>query len=223
MATLSAAYAADAAGAPLTSSASAELAINLAPISQRELAIGFLQPTLAATPLDAARLRISVEESTLVDLTFDSPAAISAYFLDQVVDLGDYAGVDGVLDLRVTLDVTASTPGARLVAPMIIGNTTLAPPLGDDADFNGDGVVGPADLATWRSHFGMIFASAPDGDANHDNSAAGDDFLVWQRQLGPGAGQNAVPEPAAVVLALMVLAWPPKARQAAGDATATPP
>jgi hypothetical protein len=66
------------------------------------------------------------------------------------------------------------------------------------ADFNNDTVVNGADLAMWRTSFGP----SPVGDADGDNDSDGQDFLVWQRQLGSsaavtavGAAASAIPEP----------------------------
>ncbi|MCA9260553.1 MAG: hypothetical protein KDA61_15175 [Planctomycetales bacterium] len=71
-------------------------------------------------------------------------------------------------------------------------------------DFNGDGQVNAADLATWEAAFGLSAAGDADGDFDTD----GADFLIWQRQQGSTlvipAGA-AIPEPAAAWLALAAL------------------
>ena len=74
------------------------------------------------------------------------------------------------------------------------------------ADFNGDGVVDLADLAILEANIGITMGATPlQGDADRDGDVDGDDFLIWQRTIGPvpagGFGSNAalanVPEPAA--------------------------
>jgi hypothetical protein len=57
------------------------------------------------------------------------------------------------------------------------------------ADFNGSGgAVDAADLAQWTSSFGATAG----GDADADGDTDGQDFLIWQRQLGqvPGPGDS---------------------------------
>jgi aryl-phospho-beta-D-glucosidase BglC (GH1 family) len=77
-------------------------------------------------------------------------------------------------------------------------------------DFNQDDVVNHDDLLLWRMSFGRTGLDlAADGDNDGDVDA--NDFLVWQRTLGgttpavPGA--SAVPEPAAVVQAVLSLTY----------------
>jgi hypothetical protein len=72
------------------------------------------------------------------------------------------------------------------------------------ADFNGDGSVDGADLAIWKTGFG-VDASA---DADRDGDSDGADYLVWQRSLtSPSAAFafHAVPEPATGALLTIAL------------------
>lgn len=69
-------------------------------------------------------------------------------------------------------------------------------------DFNSDGVVDSSDLTQWRADFGTNANSDADGDGDSD----GNDFLLWQQNVGtalPAPGVGAVPEPAAVGLTLV--------------------
>jgi hypothetical protein len=60
------------------------------------------------------------------------------------------------------------------------------------ADFNADGLVGSADLASWRTNFGGTLG----GDSNADGQVDGADFLIWQRQLGTQTTSVAMTNPA---------------------------
>jgi hypothetical protein len=92
------------------------------------------------------------------------------------------------------------------------------------ADFNLDGMVDRLDTELLSSNIGT-FANATfeQGDADGDGDVDGDDFLTWQREIGPatpmsafastssvgsGLNSNVVPEPAAMAIlsaAIMVL------------------
>jgi hypothetical protein len=72
------------------------------------------------------------------------------------------------------------------------------------SDFNGNRIVDGGDLFTWRGAFGASNLGDTDGDYDTD----GADFLAWQRQLGAGPPGTvtfqAIPEPSAAALILMV-------------------
>jgi T5SS/PEP-CTERM-associated repeat protein len=74
------------------------------------------------------------------------------------------------------------------------------------ADFDNDGDVDGDDLDQWQGDFGLNGES----DADRDGDSDGSDFLAWQRQLvGPPSHLPvgvAVPEPAALALALVAAA-----------------
>ena len=74
------------------------------------------------------------------------------------------------------------------------------------ADFNDDTFVNGGDLTVWRGAFGENANADADGDSDSD----GQDFLIWQRQLGAtsivpaGVGSAAVvPEPSAALLVVL--------------------
>ncbi|HMO84108.1 MAG TPA: hypothetical protein PKC18_04215, partial [Lacipirellulaceae bacterium] len=100
--------------------------------------------------------------------------------------------------LRIGLAVNADGP-----AVIHLDNFRVITEVSLDADFNNDGVVDHADLAAWRSAYGVN----DNGDANEDGVTDGADFLIWQRQLGNDARSalaagGAVPEPTAGLLAM---------------------
>jgi hypothetical protein len=81
-------------------------------------------------------------------------------------------------------------------------DATLIPPT---ADFDNSGAVNSVDLTTWKTGFGTATgATHMQGDADRSLSVDGADFLLWQRQLGPGAVAPA-PEPSAAALGLLGL------------------
>lgn len=73
----------------------------------------------------------------------------------------------------------------------------VATPL-EPGDFDGDGDVDGADLATWQAGFGDASATRADGDADRDGDVDGQDFLIWQRARtasSAAAASTTVPEP----------------------------
>ncbi|MEN1680498.1 MAG: hypothetical protein AAGJ46_12970 [Planctomycetota bacterium] len=75
-------------------------------------------------------------------------------------------------------------------------------------DYNDDGQVDAADYTVWRDELGQVgFGLAADGDAS--GTVGPEDYQVWLRDFGRSnalAAAAAVPEPAAVIVALMALA-----------------
>ena len=76
-----------------------------------------------------------------------------------------------------------------------------------DADFDNSGVVDGTDLSIWKGAFELDAAGDADGDLDSD----GNDFLIWQNQLGPTIVAPAVPEPGAISLlapaAMIAATW----------------
>jgi hypothetical protein len=80
----------------------------------------------------------------------------------------------------------------------IIWDVVSSDPYTGIADFNDDGYVSQADLALWRSSYGVSAAADADGDGDTD----GQDFLVWQRAVESLSAFSAVtvPEPGTILL-----------------------
>ncbi len=84
------------------------------------------------------------------------------------------------------------------------------------ADFNGDGIVDEQDIAIWEMNIGSMGppgSLGTMGDADGDGDVDGLDFLKIQRDFGVipvpplAAATAAVPEPSALMLALLALAF----------------
>jgi uncharacterized membrane protein len=79
-------------------------------------------------------------------------------------------------------------------------------------DFNNDDAVNAADLALWRTGFGLSdTATHSDGDADGEQDVDGADFLLWQRQHGSGpstlGGSSEVPEPSTMSMLMIGGCW----------------
>lgn len=149
--------------------------------------------------------KISLEGNPLVDgvqiewlFTSETTIEISVYSKNGVMLLGPkytdtISSINDIQGFRLNLfdseqTMTISDFKVEVVVPSL------------DGDFNADGYVDAADLNDpvhgWKARFGV------DLDGN--------DFLVWQRNLGagtpPSPGAAAVPEPTSAFLALMGVA-----------------
>jgi len=76
-------------------------------------------------------------------------------------------------------------------------------------DYDGDGDVDDVDLFVWTSQFGVgTPPPPPNGDGDSDGDVDGNDFLIWQRNLGAGGASIAggsIPEPTAFLLTMAAL------------------
>lgn len=78
---------------------------------------------------------------------------------------------------------------------------------GVDGDYNGNGVVDAADYTIWRDSQGNSGANLP-ADGNGDMMVNSDDYDFWKARFGNSSGSGsatAIPEPAAVLLGVMLL------------------
>jgi hypothetical protein len=139
-------------------------------------------------------------ESNANRLTEVQSSGVTTLAPDATLNLGALFTMSSAQDLTFEFlleDAIAPMQGvvqfASISAPSIPG------------DFDDNGMVNGADLAQWRGDFGVNDDSDADGDGDSD----GQDFLVWQRNLGMSAavpGAVAIPEPAAAALAGMAIA-----------------
>jgi hypothetical protein len=87
------------------------------------------------------------------------------------------------------------------------------PTSGDNADFNGDGVIDGSDFLAWQRGFGTIGGEGLEqGDANGDGLVDAADLNAWSTAYGTGAAPpssialaTVVPEPATVGLVVASL------------------
>ncbi len=150
-------------------------------------------------------------------------------FLPQAGDRFNVLNVSGTFGNMATASVTGLAAGWQfsqtfdpvegMVVLTSLSNAQPAPVT--DADFNGDGIVGAADLTNWKAGFGVrATATHVQGDADADLDVDGADFLAWQRQLGspaPDISANApIPEPATLTLiVLAAVGWRLRRRRSA--------
>jgi hypothetical protein len=101
------------------------------------------------------------------------------------------------------------SPGGNwLASTTSAGGFTLSPLTpSEDADFNNDGHIDGADFLIWQRGLGAPGTNAT-GDANGDGNVNGVDLGIWKNLFATAAvaAGGAVPEPAAGVLAAMVVA-----------------
>jgi hypothetical protein len=111
---------------------------------------------------------------------------ITANTVTGMFDFADISGMPNGLTFHIQY-----LPNA--VQLQVVNQATFA------ADFDDDGDVDLTDLQIWRGAFDLNQL----GDADGDNDSDGNDFLIWQQQLGSASGVaavRAVPEPGAAVL-----------------------
>ncbi|HEX2476168.1 MAG TPA: PEP-CTERM sorting domain-containing protein [Lacipirellulaceae bacterium] len=87
----------------------------------------------------------------------------------------------------------------------------IGPPAGTAGDYNNDGVVDAADYVVWRKLLGTNTQLQNEGVGVTPGMVTDEDYTVWRTNFGsitpPGAGSvAAVPEPGALMLAMLALA-----------------
>jgi hypothetical protein len=156
--------------------------------------------------------------SFVVGSSFTGPAATAAFGSNPPVNGGHWASGTG----SVVLGTNIPQPSAAMTPSILVGTRkqltvldaaaltdigwSVSTPTFDIADFNHDHSVNAADLATWKTSFGVNANANADGDSDSD----GNDFLIWQRRLGiansvPAA--SAIPEPSAATLIAVVVSF----------------
>lgn len=149
--------------------------------------------------------------STLLDQTDDLFGSIGNYgnAINRGLTFqpGDFLTVS---EDRLSLTFSLTVHGDDSLQFRVITAAEVALPV--DGDFNNDGIVDAVDFQVWKTSFGVNDGADADGDGDSD----GNDFLVWQRQLGQTSSHltiahAAVPEPQTLPLlaaALLALTLP---------------
>jgi hypothetical protein len=145
--------------------------------------------SLEGNPLsDGVQIEWLFTSETTIEISVyskDGLTLLGPKYTDTISSINDIHGFRfNLFDSEQTMTISDFT--VEVVTPSI------------DGDFNGDGFVDAADLNDpvlgWKARFGV--------------DLDGDDFLVWQRNLGAGTppatvAAAAVPEPTTALLALM--------------------
>jgi T5SS/PEP-CTERM-associated repeat protein len=164
-------------------------------ISSEDADTGFGQVQAGGSATLAGALRVTLSDGFTPSLG-DSFQVITA--------------ADGLTGAFATQMLPALTPGLQWTIDYSASALTLTVIAGLPADFNQDGTVNGADLAAWKGGFGTTSGAAKaNGDADGDGDVDGADFLLWQQERGlvqASAQASAVPEPAAILLALAAAA-----------------
>ncbi len=181
--------------------------------------------------LDASELLVSLNQGTIVvtgsanettDLSeepVDGSApegALGSLTLTTAGTSGFYTRIDALLTLPIDIETTTDLEGGNgevaAAGTLNVTSSFYVALNGIPGDFQLDGDVDNADLAVWKTGFGLATGAAPsNGDANSDGQVSGVDFLIWQRNSGiqPPAIINAfatAPEPAPLGAGLLALA-----------------
>jgi len=152
-------------------------------------------PTLPSFPTGVTTVAYDQTFSLALESSYDPDFVIAS---GGTVSLASQALFAGLASGQTYLDVHTTAFGGGEVRGFLLP----VPP----ADFDFDGVVGASDLDVLQDSY----AIEHHGDATGDGLTNGDDFLVWQRQLGAvaslggghGGHVTSVPEPDSLLLAL---------------------
>ncbi|CAK9037553.1 Alpha-L-fucosidase (Alpha-L-fucoside fucohydrolase) [Durusdinium trenchii] len=112
----------------------------------------------------------------------DSNTQLSEFYLPGYLELG--TGQEWILGSPVAAGTAANDLTFRVgVEGYGVLDARVAVVGGDNADFNGDGIVSIADYTVWRNNLGAS-GSGLAGDANADNTVDAVDYQIWKTQFG---------------------------------------
>jgi hypothetical protein len=146
-----------------------------------------------SSPVLADNRDVYLTMGSILDLNYSATDTIRSLFIDGV---GQVTGTWG-----------STTSTATNKTPLISGNgllqVSVLPTTGVPGDFNGNGVVDMADYVLWRNGGPLL------NEVSDPGVVTAQDYADWRAHFGNTAGagsglasSSAVPEPAAIVLAL---------------------
>lgn len=159
------------------------------------LEVGYEQSIAgSATGRQVGNLQLVKTDGRSGSLTLNAGASTVMQVNGKDAGQFDTIAAQGAITLGGTLEVVVNP----LTSTSTGDNPVYAPTPGDvitlitagggggslATDFNDNGTVDAADLATWKTAYG----STNLGDANNDGVTDGADFLAWQRDLGQSSG-----------------------------------
>ena len=101
-----------------------------------------------------------------------------------------------------------TVPGGPGITSMQIADIQLfADGTDTPGDYNGDGLVNPADYTIWQKQFGFAGVGI-NADGNKDGVVSAADYVLWRNNAAAGSGAvfgSAVPEPSSCLLVVLGL------------------
>jgi hypothetical protein len=167
------------------------------PIAANLASSGTLQVDLGAANTDFFNITGTATLSGVIDVVME-PGFTPTGNYTVLTSTGTLNAAGLALHSSDLADFTLSIAGNSVV--LTTGGSGGIP-----GDFDGNGTVNGADLTQWRGDFGP---ANDDSDADADGDSDGNDFLIWQRNVGQGAATPtaaSVPEPASMIMAAMTL------------------
>ena len=103
--------------------------MDLSSLTHLELKVALDNPRSTGNGFDTLEFRLDKEGTTVLDQSFTSLAAATAYFTDHVLDLGGIAtGITGTLDLTFYLNLTSNDADAAFQADVLFGDNGAVVP-----------------------------------------------------------------------------------------------
>ena len=170
---------------------------------------------LVATPNFASLPGAVTPDFTLPSTNFFDPAGDTlTLFLSFQIDSKTFTSVptDGVMSRHYNASTGATSLGSNSPTNFAgsSGSVNLSAP-SPTGDYNGNGTVDAADYVLWRKTLDQSVTAGSGADGNANGTVDAPDYDFWRAHFGntvPGlaAGTAAVPEPGAIVLALLAVA-----------------
>jgi hypothetical protein len=184
---------------------------------------------------DGAIYRLPLDEDGIPDITVEGGMITNVINIETLGDNGAHnSGAQVEFDAAGNLYVANSAINTTNPDPLLTGQLVqvfspggnwkavtnsngtfslvpIGPPAGTAGDYNNDGVVDAADYVVWRKLLGTNTQLQNEGVGVTPGMVTDEDYATWRTNFGmvtpPGAGSSAaVPEPGALMLAMLALA-----------------